>query len=254
VGVEAYFVAQSLSALSPASTPIFATGLDFSFEAGKSHARGCPALLAEERRLSRLTRWPGQYASSLRERCVKLEAASGRDGDDRVMLSDPVLLSYAGILRERVANDASSSGRRIYDLRGRGPDIGGARVSFCEAQRILDDYSEKNAARTGRENDTLCDTESPSRTKARHAAAAIIGDELERLSELRAAMHGQKRIASDEFTRLACQSDYLWWSFPDQGRLRAYRGEGLPQDIMNRLVPEAEWWSLRLEALMHRDK
>jgi hypothetical protein len=42
----------------------------------------------------------------------------------------------------------------------------------------------------------------------------------------------------------------LWWSFPDQDRLLSHCDGSLPQDLMNRLVPEAEYWAMRLEALL----
>jgi hypothetical protein len=69
------------------------------------------------------------------------------------------------------------------------------------------------------------------------------------------AMHGECAIEGTEFRRLVLESDYLWWSFPDQGRIKPglqIQGRDLPQDFLNRLVPEAEWWALRLEALEDR--
>jgi hypothetical protein len=57
-------------------------------------------------------------------------------------------------------------------------------------------------------------------------------------------MHGRKRLDDEAFRALVVESDYLWWGFPDQERVRE-----LPQDFLNRLVPQAEWWSMRIEAL-----
>jgi hypothetical protein len=223
VGVEAYFAARGLS-----NGPIFACGLDFSFERGKSHARGCPSLLAEERRLSRLTRWPSQYGSSLRDRSIELDAG---------LLSDPILLSYAALLDERVRAD-EEAGHELYDIRGRGPDIGGVRITLEEASGILGRSSGARDRPIASPNG--CEPEAANR-----AARRILEDEIDRLARLRMAMHGEKSLDDEAFGHLVLESDYLWWSFPDQGRLK----REWPQDFLNRLVPEAEWWALRLEAL-----
>jgi hypothetical protein len=226
VGVEAYFAARELS-----DGPILACGLDFSFERGKSHARGCPSLLAEERRLNRLTRWPGQYNSSLRDRSIELDAG---------LLSDPILLSYAALLDERVRAD-EKAGHALYDIRGRGPGIGGIRITLEEASRILDHSScagdRPAASPSGHEPEA-----------ASRAAHGILENEIDRLERLRMAMHGARALDGEAFRHLVLESDYLWWSFPDQGRLK----REWPQDFLNRLVPEAEWWALRLEALKAR--
>ena len=243
VGVEAYFAARELY-----DGPILASGLDFSFEAGKSHARGCPSLLAEEHRLGRLTRWPGQYGSSLRDRSIALEGerAGGRTG----LLSDPILLSYAALLDERARAD-KEAGRELYDIRGRGPDIGGFRITLDEARTIARRAHDAASSRAKLEPGTR----DAARRAAKRASRAVLEGEVGRLERLRMAMHGESAIEEGEFRRLVLESDYLWWSFPDQGRikpgLRAEKREW-PQDFLNRLVPEAEWWALRLEALKAR--
>jgi len=233
VGVEAYFAARKLS-----DGPILACGLDFSFELGKSHARGCPSLLVEERRLNRLTRWPRQYSSSLRDRCIKLEAE--RSGGRAELLSDPILLSYAALLGDRVRAD-EEAGHALYDIRGRGPGIGGVRITLEKASGILDHSSDAWDRSAASPNGY--EPEATSR-----AAHRILEDEIDRLERLRMAMHGEYAIEGTEFRRLVLESDYLWWSFPDQGRIK----REWPQDFLNRLVPEAEWWALRLEALKSR--
>jgi hypothetical protein len=235
VGVHACHIARESSA-----GPILATGLDFSYEVGKSHARGCPSLLAEERRLGRLTRWPGQYEVSFRDRNVKVfeDAAGGEKG----LISDPTLMSYACLLKSRFAEGlGKGEGSGLYDIRPGGPDIGGRRLSLDEAARLLDgsvrtsiDRPEKNAPERGERN----------REAARRVALDILGDEKRRLGRLCASMHGREKLESGAFRALVLESDYLWWGFPDQERAQA-----IPQDFLNRLVPQAEWWSMRLEAL-----
>jgi hypothetical protein len=235
VGVHAYYVARETS-----SGPIFATGLDFSFESGKSHARGCPSLLAEERRLCRLTRWPGQYEVSFRDRNLKLSenASAGKKG----LISDPTLLSYASLLKGR-ANEASEAGKEsgLYDIRGGGPDIGGKRISLSEAADLIRSSARAPIDKTGK---TELAPETANREAVRRAALDILGEEKKRLEKLCASMHGRKKLDDEAFRALVVESDYLWWGFPDQERVREF-----PQDFLNRLVPQAEWWSMRLEAL-----
>jgi hypothetical protein len=231
VGVHAFHVARSLAA-----EAVLAAGLDFSFDPGKTHARGCPSILAEERRLDRLTRWPNQIAASFQGRIMKVE---GR-------LSDPILLSYAALL----ANDAPESrrpedGPELYDIRGRGPSIGGRRITLAQAEELL----RASASRKGGEADNAARAAAKAGrpgAEARAAAAALslLRDEKGRLAALRGAMHGKKSLAREDFRRLVEESDYLCWGFPDRDRIRE-----LPQDFLNRLVPQAEYWAYRIEAL-----
>jgi hypothetical protein len=228
VGVHAAHLAAGL-----ASGPVLAVGLDFCFEPGKTHARGCPSLLAEERRLSRLVRWQGQLEASFRPRNLRLGA----------YVSDPVLLSYAGLL-------ASGVGRpELLDLRGRGPSIGARPVTFEEAARIA-------RAATGRllppPEGAVEPRESAAerRSALMEVAGAAIGDELSRVRLLLGmARGGGSRGASsrEEFLRLLRESDYLYWSFPDADRVAS-----LPQDFLNRLAPRLEYWAWRLGGLAER--
>ncbi len=229
VGVHAVHMTRLL-----ASGPLLAAGLDFSFEAGKTHARGCPSLLAEERRLNRLTRWPGQFAVSFRDRTMALSRGAGGAAD---LLSDPILLSYAAIL----AGMGEGEGRRkggegdLYDLRGAGPSIGGRRISIGEAESLLRSTGSgtRDAAAGGFDP-----------IKASVQIRAFLEDELGRLEELRLSMRGMSPLSRQAFRRLVLESDYLCWGFPDQERARE-----LPQDFLNRLVPQVEYWARRLTQL-----
>jgi hypothetical protein len=228
VGVHAAHLAAGL-----ASGPVLAVGLDFCYEPGKTHARGCPSLLAEERRLSRLTRWRGQFEASFRPRNVRV----------RDCVSDPVLLSYAGLL----AAEGGRSG--LIDLRGRGPSIGARPATFAEAARMAREAG-------GRSPPAPVGAAGPREGAAERrrglaaAAAAAIGDELSRVNLLRGMSRGGgSRGASsrEDFLRLALESDYLYWSFPDADRVGT-----LAQDFLNRLAPRLEYWAWRLGGLAGR--
>jgi hypothetical protein len=231
VGVHAVHVARLLS-----QGPFLAAGLDFSFEAGKTHARGCPSLLAEERSLGRLTRWPGQFAASFRDRTMRPFAGYPE------LLSDPILLSYAAILSQ-------AGGEPLLDLRGRGPDIGGRPTSPEEAALLIRE-ARAGGEVSGDRPDRRCrpkESGQGSPAEAGLLAGAALGllrGERERLDALRAFMHGTRPLEEAAFRSLVEESDYLWWGFPDQDRIK-----DLPQDFLNRLVPQAEYWAQRLESL-----
>ena len=216
----------------PRPGPILATGLDFSFEPGKTHARGCPSLLAEEAKLDRLTRWPGQYAASFRERTVKPAGARGES------LSDPILVSYAALLADLFARgeEAEEVGPAMYDLRGRGPSIGGRAIDLDEAESLV----AESHRRDGSEIPACFDGASAAR-----AMSVFLKGEIGRLDELRMCMRGARSMDEASFRRRLMESDYLFWAFPDQDRVR-----DLPQDFLNRIRGQVEYWSDRLEALV----
>jgi hypothetical protein len=230
VGVHAVHMARLL-----ARGPILATGLDFSFEPGKTHARGCPSLFAEERRLGRLTRWPSQYAVSFRERTISLEKRKGVKPD---ALSDPMLLSYAALL----ADSEEESGGELYDMRRNGPSIGGNRITLEEAEALVAEQSVEVPSPT--ETATGGEALSFDADRAARVLGAFLREEGIRLEALRLSMRGVRPLERREFRRLASESDYLWWGFPDQER-----AGDLPQDFLNRLVPQVEYWAYRVAAL-----
>ena len=75
-------------------------------------------------------------------------------------------------------------------------------------------------------------------------AAAVIGGELDRLGVLKEALRGRRMVGAEELGRLVAESDYLFWPFPDQDR-----AADLPQDFLNRLAVQADYWSYRLGEL-----
>ncbi len=234
------------AALVLAPGPLLATGLDFSFEPGKTHARGCPSLLAEERRLDRLTRWPGQYVASFRDRTFALRAGVGSPAGGRSgLLSDPILVSYAALL----ADGAASGGGRepLYDLRagygeGRGPSIGGRPIGLERAESLVAGAFDEG--RAGRDAGASPRPQPLSADKAAKVASTVIGGELRRLDELKGAMRGSRRAEAADLRGLIAESDYLFWSFPDQDRAMV-----LSQDFLNRLAVQADYWSYRLGQL-----
>jgi len=261
VGVHAVQLARKL-----ARGPVLATGLDFSFEPGKTHARGTPALLAEERHLARTRRWNGQYEVSFRPR--NLEAPCPPLPDGRRLLSDPVLLSYAELLSGALGAEARSPGEAaLYDIRGRGPSIGAAPLGLQEAAALLDSArlaAGGRAADDTSSGDTTADgsaaygakpgegqrTEPGPEPEGGGLAAALaefLAAERGRLEELREAMKGREKMSPERFAARLGEVDYLYWSFPDADRVME-----LPQDVLNRLLPEIEFWIWRMDTASAR--
>jgi hypothetical protein len=242
VGVHAVRLASETSV-----GPIFATGLDFCFEPGKTHARGCPSLLAAERDLGRLRRWPSQFAVSFRDRNIDMAASAEPDSHAR-LLSDPVLLSYAELLAQgsavgRPDKRGSGSGVELYDIRGRGPAIGMRRITLSEAESLVEGLGSGGPFRAnageapydaGRDQERRCGA----------AIAAFLDGEAARLSELRSTLRGGIAVSRGELAKLVSEVDYLYWSFPDRPR-----AGDLSQDFLNRLVPQLEYWSMRIAGL-----
>lgn len=231
VGVHAAYIAREIS-----NGPLFAFGLDFSFEAGKTHARGTPAILAAERKLDRLTRWNSQYAASFRDR-VKA-APCPRLPDGRELLSDPVLLSYAALLSDL----ASSPGPELIDARGRGPEIGARRARADEIEAYLRQSAPAKPPQGGLSRKRGRDVAMrPAAATSLAATRSFLAGEAARLDALYDLLKGGADDGRGDLGRLVAECDYLYWSFADAGRAAK-----LPQDFLNRLLPEIEWWSRRI--------
>ena len=127
-------------------------------------------------------------------------------------------------------------GPALYDLRGRGPSIGGRAIDLDEAESLV----AESHRRDGSEIPTCFDGASAAR-----AMSVFLKGEVGRLDELRMCMRGARSMDEASFRRRLMESDYLFWAFPDQDRVR-----DLPQDFLNRIRGQVEYWSDRLEALV----
>lgn len=229
VGVHAVHVARALS-----SGPLFLTGLDFSYELGKTHSRGSPGLRAAERSLDRLTRWPGQYAASMRA----LESPAGRVSWARGLVCDPALASYAELLKDEL----SLPGAEVYDLRGFGLPLGAESLGFdAAADILLGCITDKMASVTDSTGKEPQSAPAYDRESLAIKIDSFFYEELSRLEALCEALKGRTAFDEEAFIRSVQASDYLLWPMPDSSRLRE-----LPQDLLNRLLVEIEYWRWKL--------
>jgi hypothetical protein len=229
VGVHAVHAVRRMS-----DGPIFVTGLDFSWETGKSHARGTPALEAETRSMDRLRRYPRQVAGSFRAgvlrapECVE-KGREGRSGPAGPLITDPALSAYAALL----ADELSRPGPQVYDLRCKGLPIGACAAEPEDVDRFLEAANGAAAAAM---------VESPEGSADAAALRAFFAAERARLDFLHDAMKGKLPLARRDFIAAVCESDYLLWSLPDDERLQE-----TPQDLLNRILVETEYWRWKLE-------
>ncbi len=225
VGVHAVHVAKKLCA-----GVLFATGLDFSFERGKTHCRGAPGLRAELACMTRFRRWPGQQGAAFRPGVISLP------GSDQ--LSDPILCAYAALLEDETCGEGS----RFFDLRGRGMPIGAQALTFAEASAIV---RRAPASKTGAQSLPRQGSikEGPSAVAER--AKAFISSERARLEAILDVLKGRSALPRDSLATLVLEADYLLWPLADDHRL-----SGMPQDLLNRILVEVEYWRWKLDDLV----
>jgi len=241
VGVHAVHLVRQLT-----GAPVLVTGLDFSFEAGKTHGRGAPALSAELRRMERLAPFRGQTASAYREGVRPApdarpwggppagEASAPRPAPATpAMLTDPALSSYAALL----ADEASQPGPAVLDLRDRGLPLGLPRLSEAEARAMVAGWKPAKVdgvPGTGPRS-------APAPKAVRKTVQGFIEGEAARLETLYDFMKGRKDLDREGFRLTVEESDYLLWPLADAERLPAF-----PQDLLNRLLVEVEYWRWKL--------
>ncbi len=118
VGIAALYCALDLG-----ECPVFVAGLDFSFQAGKSHARGAPSHLRQLRGWSR-TSPPSPFLGAERRGWMQREDKTGGK-----VLTDAVLLSYHRLFEDIVRHE-----KRVFDIGARGLDLG---VKRCRSSDEL---------------------------------------------------------------------------------------------------------------------
>ncbi len=136
VGVAALYCALDLT-----EAPVFVAGLDFSYQLGKTHARGAPAHLRQLEGWSR-TRPPSPFQG---QGARALLAAENKSGG--TVVTDPILLGYRRLLGEVVAGE-----QRVFDIGERGLDLGLPRCSLPEKlAAVLREAHASSAAAPARE-------------------------------------------------------------------------------------------------------
>ncbi len=212
VGVLAVHMARRLT-----QGPVFLTGLDFSFPAGTTHARGAPAPRGDLFREDRLYKARGQWNASW----PTPPGGSRADPGAGILMA-----TYAALLAEEVRGDP-----RVFDIRGSGLPLGLDRITLREASDLLGD------PRIGvRSPGPVPLGRAVPREEIRTAAASFLDGEAERLEGLLAALGGRGDLGAR-----VSECDWIHSWFPDADRVRELSG-----DVRNRLLAEALDWKRRI--------
>ena len=210
VGVLAVHLARRLT-----DGPVLLTGLDFSFPAGTTHAKGAPAPRADLLREDRFHKTRGQWS------------ASWPTGGSRAAGGAGILMeTYAALLAEEVRGDP-----RVFDIRDSGLPLGLDRIPLKEASALLDD-PRIGAAASG----PVPLGRPVPREDLRSAAESFLEVEADRLEGLLSALGGRGDLAAR-----VSECDWIHSWFPDGERVRE-----LGPDVRNRLLAEALDWKRRI--------
>ncbi|MBN1242372.1 MAG: DUF115 domain-containing protein [Spirochaetales bacterium] len=201
------------------SVPLILAGLDFSYEAGRSHASGAPFPEAEDQRRSRLRQGPSLWSAAYGGR----SRVATRSGER----SDPLLSAYASTLQRELAPFAG----RTLDLRGGGLELGLARGRVADADAVLDAFGAPEGA-------AFEDRGDYDASVSRAATASFLERERDSLLALRSSL----RNGTGGLEDAAATCDGYWAHFADPDRARE-----LPLDFRNRLLVETFYWEDRID-------
>jgi hypothetical protein len=231
VGVAAVHLALELT-----GGPVILAGLDFSYPAGKTHARGAPAWRSALAQTSRLAPADQALWEGLRRR--PLTRRAGKGGGP--VLTDLVLQSYAAQLSRRIEGE-----RRVFDIGRAGLPLGARPIeSAAELARVCRggwDFpsapgSPPAAAAAGMQKPSP-QTAQASASRPRVGASAsraqrgawmakaaafrleearsFLQEEIRLLDGLRGALGGRADRPPEELWRLLEPADYLYLHFPE---------------------------------------
>lgn len=196
VGLTASYIALLLR--KNESTPVFASGLDFDFSLGKTHAQNAPAHIARLIKTSRLLDI-ADYNAAFRNGANKIGKINGKD-----FYTDISLSAYAESFR-----DTFSRARNFFNCSETGLDIG---LPFAGPEQVNELLS-KSAAK---DNDISFKTE-----KSRSGVIEYLSEEETALKEIKTLLskgrtqnETQQDFDKNLETLISCR-EYLFLHFPD---------------------------------------
>ena len=221
-------------------TPIFFTGLDFSWGRGLTHSRGAPAANEERMQANRFAP-AGSRVPSVSPGVI---ASTGKDGE--VAFTDPALSGYAQLCAEAFAQSTGLKSRQIFDLGTTGLDMGFTRATAAAAEMKLAEATPVQAAteipgiatKTA-DRARLTDSDPDDRVAQKKAIRIFLESEKEKLETVRSVLTGTIDIenANDFLSREIRDMDYLFAHFPD-----AYKGYRNDPDFLKRVRVELEYF------------
>lgn len=223
VGLSALYLA---GIISKADSPVFFTGLDFSWGRGFTHSRGAPSVREIMRTSARLNPVSPMIASE----ASQVTKAAGKQGKE--VLTDPALSGYAKLCGACFAASAT----QYIDLGVTGMDTGIAHMSFARAKDLLDGMNPVSDNRS----DAI---EKRKFLPSSESIEKFLDEERNKLEYLRGILTGTlKEDRNEEETKktvmtLVGEMDYLFLHFPD-----SYLGFSDKPDFLKRVRIELEYF------------
>ena len=238
VGLAALELARNIA---QPETPIFFTGLDFSWGRGLTHSRGAPAANDERTQSTRLSP-PGSRVPSLSPGVTEV-----RGKENNAVFTDPALSGYANLCAATFAQFSDIPGQgsvrssqSFLDLGTTGLDMGFPRVTTAEAESVLEGVREKN--RPGRAQETGSGGKAAgtaTTTAQNNAIRAFLESEKKKIESVRSVLTGERAIenAQEFLAGEIGEMDYLFAHFPD-----GYRGYSDNPAFLKRVRIELEYF------------
>ncbi len=192
VGLTSVYLAMDIS-----SSSILYTGLDFSYKIGKSHAKGAPVHIQELIRNSRIHP-PGQLDLYFQRSLI-----TQRDKEDKPVITDLILSSYAELMRNRFGNS-----ERLFDIGELGLPSGGKPIDV-----------KSNFPLTGNDISSSLYTEIDDTKVMSESFTAFCRNELELLNKIYNSTFSYlsgKTKEGEALVQLITEADYLYLHFPDK--------------------------------------
>lgn len=198
VGLTASYIA--LLIRKDASVPVFASGLDFNFSLGKTHAQNAPAHTTRLLRTNRL-REAADYRAAFKNGAKRTGKRGGKD-----LFTDIALTSYAESFK-----DVFSRQENFFNCSACGEDIG---IPFVDARKVNDFLG--NVACKARQEELR-----PAAKAGKTEIEEYLKDEKAALERIKTLLSSGKEAdkTQEEFDRelnaLIPDREYLFLHFPD---------------------------------------
>lgn len=208
VGLAALYIARYTAS---AQTPIFFTGLDFSWQSGFSHSQGAPWPTRDRVTANRLQPAGPQVASP------GVYKEKGKKG--KLVLTNPSLSGYAQLCANTFSQVA-----HCYDIGQQGLQTGCPSITHEDAEKILSHCP--RGTTNEKELPTQCTSE---------AISSFLQEEHEKLITLRNSLTGTRTVSVESLLKMIKEHDYLFSHFADRDIVNR-----LDQSFLNRLRVETQ--------------
>jgi len=192
--------------LSRPEAPIFAVGLDFSWNRGYSHSRGAEAPAGERWSSSRVA----PILSVVPDFAEGATVATAKNG--AAVRTNPSLAGYADLCAASFRN-AHPAG--IFDIGEEGLECGMIRISEQEASSLLDRFGRAEGETDGRVVRGGYEPPRQIKSGSRETICAFLAEEKKRLETIRSALTGESAVDDRSLRESIAEADYLFAHFPD---------------------------------------